>query len=270
MSLSVRRASLITDRDEMLALSGRNLGSGPDFEWCHLKNPAGPAWSWLLYDENRETTVGMVSVFPRCVYVDGKPVLCGQVGEFAVDSGYRSLGPALLLQRTTFRPVDSGELAFCYDCPPHDLGLATFVRLGMHPNCELFRYALLLRSDEFLERKLGRSRWTTPLVGTANRLLRMRIPRRDALGLAITTLDGMFGDEFSNLDQSVPSLGLVRPSRSAKFLNWRYKDQPVSGQIRVLVARRNGELWGFLVFVVRERALWIFSAVNSWIRARRF
>ena len=80
----------------------------------------------------------------------------GQVGGFAVDASYRSFGPAVLMQRTTFEPVDSGAVTFCYDSPPHDRGMSTFVRLGMRPNCEVTRYALALRSDEFLQKRLGK------------------------------------------------------------------------------------------------------------------
>src|SRR5271165_1912224 len=97
----------------------------------------------------------MASLFPRKMYVDGKPMVAGQVMHFVVDASHRSLGPAVLLQRATFDPVNSGALDFCYDCPPHDQGMSTFVRLGMRSNCEVIRYALLLRSDEYLAKRIG-------------------------------------------------------------------------------------------------------------------
>ncbi len=255
MSLAVRRVSPIGDREEMLALLNRNFEPGQEsrFEWRHTANPAGGSWTWFLYEGDSKVTVAMASVFPRHVYVDGKPLVCGQVGEFAVEATHRSLGPAVLLQRTTLEPVNAGALAFCYDCPPHDQGMSTFVRMGMQANCEVIRYALLFRSDEYFARKLGGGAWTTTVAGAANVLLGMRTRRfiRGSSGLEIHTFDGRFDEEFSRLDKLVPSRGAIRSSRSADLLNWRYRDNPGANS-RVLVARRAGELVGFLVLWIER------------------
>jgi hypothetical protein len=257
MNLAVRRISLIEDRQEMLELLNRNFEPGQEtrFEWRHIDNPVGQAWAWFLYDGS-EAAVGTVAVFPRRLYVDGKQVVCGQVGGFAVDSSHRSLGPAVLLQRTTFEPVDSGALPFCFDCPPHDRGMSTFVRLGMRPSCAVTRYAFVLRSDPYLEKKLGGRAWTKPVIAVANLYLGSRATRRRISGLEISNLDGAFGDEFSELDKRVSSTGAIRTSRSAELLNWRHIENPSSG-FRVLVARRAGELLGFLTFTTCEGRAYI-------------
>jgi len=64
-------------------------------------------------------------------------------------------------------------------------------------------------------------------------------------GVEISPFDGPFGDEFTQLDQSVPSAGVIRASRSAELLNWRYRKLPRCSYL-TLVARRAGELVGFL------------------------
>src|ERR1700751_933164 len=115
MSLAIRRVSLDDDREEMIDLLTRNFGpvQRERFAWCHSENPAGPCWSWFAYDPSastRNAPVALVTVFPRYMRVGSKRVRGGQVGEFAVDLTHRSLGPAVQLQRTTFTPVDSGDL----------------------------------------------------------------------------------------------------------------------------------------------------------------
>src|SRR5208337_3026068 len=119
MSLALRPAAAADDQEQMLDLLDRNLMDRLEgrFEWRHFANPAGPAWSWFLCEKSSGDAVGMASVFPCHMFVDGKKVVCGQVGEFVVDAKYRSLGPALMLQRATLGPVNSGEIAICYDCP---------------------------------------------------------------------------------------------------------------------------------------------------------
>lgn len=250
MNLAVRRASLTEDRGQILELLNRNFEKGQEkrFEWRHLNHPAGQAWCWLVYDRDSNTAVATASVFPRRMFVDGREVLVGQVGGFAVDASYRSLGPAVLMQRTTFEPVDSGAVVFCYDSPPHDRGMSTFVRLGMRPNCEVTRYALALRSDEFLQKRLGKA-WTKPVIATTNLLLGIRRTKRPPAGLEISQFHRAFGEEFSRIDRLVPSKGVVRASRSAEVLNWCYRQNPGS-EFRVLVARRAGELLGYLTSLV--------------------
>ena len=252
MTPALRQASLSEDREELISVLERHFPAfhmRPHFTWRHEGNPAGPGWSWVIYDRNTGAIGAMTSLFPRPMLVDGKRVLCGQVGEFAVDATYRSLGPAVMLQRATFRPVDDGELAFCYDCPPHDRGMSTFLRLGMQSNCELTRYALPLRSDQVLEKKLGNGAWTKPIVASANLLLKFKKRTHRETGIEIKKLNGQFDEEFSQLDQTVSSTGTIRSSRSAEFLNWRYR-QRRDVDIEVLVACRGGEVLAFLACII--------------------
>lgn len=264
MSLGIRRASLTEDRQQMLQLFQKYFGGdnyAQRFEWHWTLNPAGVGWTWLAYERCNNRVVGTTTLFPRLMYVDGKQVRAGQVMFFGVDAGHRSLGPAVMLQRATFEPVDAGELDFCYDCPPHDEGMSTFDRIGMRPNCEMMRYALLLRSDEYFEKKLGKGVWAKPLVATANLLLGMRRGRRRTPGLEISLFDESFGEEFSHLDRRVSSSGVIRAIRSAEVLNWRFREDPdptlrvkngKKDRYRTLVARRGGELVAFIVFLWEE------------------
>jgi hypothetical protein len=255
MNLTVRSASaeVREDRQQMLALLSRNLPQhrADHFQWRHFDNPAGEAWSAFLCDGPNGAAVAMASVFPRHMFVDGARVTWGQVAEFVVDAKYRSLGPAVMLQRATFRPVDLGFISVCFDCPPHDQGMSTFNRLGMQANTEVFRYALALRSDQFLAIKLGNGALAKPVVAAANLALKLKRSARGKStmhGVEISVLEGNFGEEFTKLDQSVSSLGIIRGSRSAEVLNWRHKQQP-GCKFYTLVARRFGELLGFLTAI---------------------
>jgi len=89
------------------------------------------------------------------MWINGSMQLCGQVGDFAINVTHRSLGPALLLQRTTFTPVDQEQLTLCYDCPPHERGLSTFRRLKMSANCQMHRYARASPGDRLIEKRLA-------------------------------------------------------------------------------------------------------------------
>jgi hypothetical protein len=173
-----------------------------------------------------------------------------------------------MLQRATFQPVDAGALAFCYDCPPHDQGMSTFVRLGMRPSCEVIRYALPLRSDEVLGRKLGKGAWTKSVIAGANLLLSMRRTSHHIPGLEICSVNGRFDDEFTYLDSTVSSDGVIRASRAAELLNWRYRMRP-DAKVDVLVARQGGELLSFLAFTVYEKTRGLKRALIGDLFGRR-
>src|SRR5208282_1392919 len=101
MDLTLRSASLSEDGQELAELLERN-GQGPAKEhayWRHESNPAGPGWSWVVCDRKSGTISAMVSVLPHHAHVNGRPVVCGVVGDFVVDAAIRSLGPAVTLQR---------------------------------------------------------------------------------------------------------------------------------------------------------------------------
>jgi hypothetical protein len=266
MSFTIRPACLDADREEMLDLMHRNFGFRPAhrFNWSHLDNPAGTSWTWLAYDSNGNGSthaVAMVSVFPRHMRVNGRAVLAGQVGGFAVDPTHRSLGPAVMVQRTTFQPVETGKLAFCYDCPPHDRGMSTFVRLGMKADCEVFRYAFPLRVDDNVQKKLGSGAWTKPIRFAGNVLLRMRRVSGGTEGIEIQRFENLFGDEFDHIDEITPSPNIIRTSRTARDLNYRYRlgqrenEAQGGGKVQVLVARRRGEIQAFAIYLIQTNAI---------------
>jgi len=254
MAVIVRPVDLDTEREALLAVLERNLAGLPHarrFTWIYCDNPEGPAWSWFVCDRASGQVRGVASVFRRAMWLGPRVSLCGQVGDFAIDADYRSLGPALMLQRATFEPVDLERLALCYDCPPHDRGMSTFRRLGMTASTTLVRHARLLRTDRQLAGRFGVVGRALAPVGNA--LLRVAARRRACpAGVEIARHEGRFDDEFSALDRRVGAPDVIRGRRSAADLNWRYRDDPLQDYL-ALTARRRGELIGFAVLAVGTR-----------------
>jgi hypothetical protein len=251
MAVIVRPVDLDREREELLAVLEQNLADLPHarrFKWIYCDNPEGPAWSWFVCDRASGRIHGVASVFRRAMWLGSRVSLCGQVGDFAIDADHRSLGPAVMLQRATFGPVDEGHLALCYDCPPHERGMSTFRRLGMKADASLVRHARLLRTDRRLVGRLGAVGRVLAPVGNA--LLRVAAGRRARpAGIVIARHDGRFDEEFSVLDRAVAAPDVIRGRRSAVDLNWRYRDDPLNDYV-VLTARRRAELIGFVVLSV--------------------
>src|SRR5438552_13434479 len=133
MDLAILPVNHETESQELVGFLMRvnpSLSHETRFDWLYRHPPGGNPRSWFLIDRKTGSAVGAASVFPRFLMVGHRLLRCGQVGDFAVDAAYRTLGPALMLQRATLEPVKNGELDVCYDCPPHALGMSTFLRLG--------------------------------------------------------------------------------------------------------------------------------------------
>lgn len=263
MTVIVRQVNLETEREQLLAILQHNLPDLPHrdrFPWLYLNNPAGPALSWFAYEVRTAQVIGTTSVFRRVLWIGETQYLCGQVGDFAVATSHRSLGPALMLQRATFEPVTQGVFAFCYDCPPHERGMSTFRRLGFEASCYIQRYARLLRVDRHVARRFGASKGMMALAYAGNGLLSLTARRKARVsGLDIMRHTASFGEEFSRLDQQVGGkVGVIRSRREAEDLQWRYKEDPVH-QYQVLTARRGGELVAFVVFSIVEHDAYIID-----------
>lgn len=255
MTVYVRPVHHESESQELLNQLQTNLPELPHerrFHWLYYANPDGPARSWFACNGATGQVVGITSVFPRSIWLGDRLKTCGQVGDFAISATHRSLGPAMLLQRATFVPVDQEEMAFCYDCPPHQAGMSTFRRLGMHPNCIVERYALPLRVDSHVRKRLGSASALPAAVGNlVLRAYRWSTPRARLKGLEISEHVGSFGMEFSQLDAAVKNATIIRGQRSSVLLNWRYREDPLQNY-SVLTARRRGDLLAFVVLCVNN------------------
>jgi hypothetical protein len=273
MTISVRPVHQESDNQEFLTILQANLPSLPHacrFKWLYCDNPDGPAWSWFALQGSPEQVIGVTSVFPRSMWIAGKLKMCGQVGDFAVSASHRSLGPAVLLQRATFDPVNKGELAFCYDCPPHQAGMSTFRRLGIQANCKIHRYALPVRVDSQLRKRLGAASVVPAAAGNLLlRLHRLSAPKTNAKDLEVSDHQGTFGEEFSQLDETVKGPNTIRGCRSAALLNWRYRDNPLQ-QYEILTARRKGELIAFAVLRITDEVVTIVDLFGTKLHEAAF
>lgn len=260
MTLSVRAVHHESEKQELLRQLQTNLPDLPHerrFHWLYCANPDGPARSWFVCAGAEGQVVGMTSLFPRSTWLGERLTICGQVGDFAISASHRSLGPAVLLQRATFAPVDQGEMSFCYDCPPHQAGMSTFRRLGMHRNCVIERYALPLRVTTRMRKRLGSASALPAAVGNlVLKAHRWSTSKARPKGLEISEHAGSFGTEFSELDTAVKNPNAIRGQRSSIHLNWRFREDPLQ-QYSVLTARRQGDLLAFVVLCVKQGTITI-------------
>ncbi len=147
------------------------------------------------------------------------------LGDFCFEERYRSLGPALQLQRVCLEAAGEAPFEFCYDFPSLSM-MAVYKRLGISQTGTLVRWVKPLRLEPKLE----------PIVHS-KKLARMLVALHP----------GACSAEFTALDQQLRECPGIFTARTAEYLNWRYLAHP-GESYEILAARREGELVGYAVF----------------------
>src|SRR5258708_16184568 len=142
MAIVVRPADLEKDRELLIDAFSRFLTPLSDdrrFDGLYLGIPHGRARAWLATDVSGRV-IGACAAFPRRFYFGDGTTAGGVLGDFCIAPDYRSLGPALQLQRACLDTIGSGEVAPGYDFPRSGL-LALYKRLGIQPRRPTVRRA---------------------------------------------------------------------------------------------------------------------------------
>ena len=243
MPIFVRQADLKADREQLVRFCQKNLPIHPDarrFDWLYLDNPFGKACTLMASDDKTGDMIGIASAFPRQFWMHGAQQRAWILGDFCIDERFRSLGPALTLQRKCMASLPAGEVWYDFPSP---VMLAVYQRLGVPLFSKQVRHVRPLNMD----RKLGRA--GSYLVQAASLLQSWPPPRplRRSRQIECAIHEGVFDREFTELDNDPNTQRFARGSRTAEYLNWRYKQNPLT-DYKVITARHEGKLLGYLVF----------------------
>jgi hypothetical protein len=250
VNVSIRPVDLNADRDLLIDALSRYLTPLSDarrFDWLYCHNPHGEAQAWMATDTDQDTIIGAAGAFPRRFYVNDDETYGWVLGDFCINATYRSLGPALQLQRACLTAVEAGKMPFCFDFPSTRM-MAVYKRLRIQQNASMLRLAKPLRIDHHVKQRVNSPIVARGVSVMGNLLLRLRDTRRTSAAAAtISCHEGPCGEEFSALAREVGSRYGVCVQRSAAYLNWRYLAHPLH-RYECLTARREGTLRAYAMF----------------------
>ena len=247
------------DRDRKLAVQmfARYLNPRYDearFDWVYRDNPHGRGRLWMASDATSGEVVGIAGAFPRRMSVFGRTQMAWLLGDFSVSDAYRSVGPALALQRACLAEVRAGTIPFCYDFPSTGM-MAVYRRLGVDPLGHLVRLSKVLRLDTRVRDLVAVRPIASGLSAIVNLVMAPgAFRRRRERDIEISLCPGPLGSEFTELNRRIADPRVVMVERSAEYLSWRYLANPVH-RYQVLAARRAGRLVGYTVFRHDDRTM---------------
>jgi hypothetical protein len=247
MAVRVRPASLKADREQLIeafALWLTPLSTGERFDWLYRRNPAGDALAWILCAE--QGVVGACAAFPRRVFVKGAMARGYVLGDFCIKPAYRTLGPAIELQRACLAEMNA-EGTVWFDFPSTSM-LAVYARLGIRPDESVTRFAKLLRADRKIAELVRSAGVARGLSAVANPWLALRDRgRSEAKSYTVDFHRGACGEEFTALAEAASAGYGICSWRSADYLNWRYLAHALQ-HYEILTARRGGHLLAYAIF----------------------
>src|SRR5690349_12414253 len=119
MKIIVQPVDLQRDRDVLITTLREYLTPTSNerrFDWLYRQNPHGDPKVWLARDSESGEVVGTSAAFRRQALFNGSAKKGWVLGDFCIAEKYRSLGPALQLQRATLAAIaELPESDFCYD-----------------------------------------------------------------------------------------------------------------------------------------------------------
>jgi len=266
MSFHIRRASLDDDQPELIELIRRNLTPLSDdgrFAWLYRDCPHGAAQAWLACDGANGAVVGLAGAFPRKMYFNGKEKMAFVLGDFCMDEKYRSLGPALRLQRACLERIEETPFEMCYDFPSRSM-MAIYKRLGIQQAATVVRWAKPLRAERKLQSFVRVKTVAQGLSAIANVALAHRGWKGGKSECELVPQEGLCGEEFDALDQQTRGCPGVSTARTAEYLNWRYLANPIVSH-EILTARQAGSLIGYAAFTCHgdDAAIVDLSAIED-------
>jgi hypothetical protein len=263
MAIIVRAADLDRDRSVIIPFLRENLTDDSDaarFDWLYLQNPNGPARVWIAVNDGNESVVGIAGAFPRTMFVNGASSRGYVLGDFCISPECRSLGPALALQRACLKAL-ADENAIWFDFPS-DRMVAIYRRLGIDTGARMARYVKLMRLDQKVRDRVPYAGLASGISAVGNLALRLQAWRpQPTADLSVEMHEADFGEEFSRLNRLAAELHPAYGTRSAEYLNWRYRRNPLRKYIAV-ACRRRGELVAYAIIAI-SRNEWCVSDLVS-------
>jgi hypothetical protein len=254
MQIAIFEADLEKDKQKIIKIFNENRGNTTDsirYDWLYLRNPAGIARVWLARDDNNNKHIGAVAALPRDVWVKGKMVKCHILSDFSMDQKYRSLGPAIKLNRLSITPALEKQVPFSYDFPSKTMA-AAHRWLKFEPMGKMIRFARPIQANSQIKKipVIRAELFSAILNNILKKIFELIPPYKldKAYSFAEQKIgESNFDSEFTQLDTFIGPKFTVCGVRNKEYLNWRYGQNPIRAFHLIKLLRKN-TLCGYAIF----------------------
>lgn len=255
MAFEISEEPLTAARAETIRLLEATRSHAIDetrFDWLYQQNPDGPAILWAVRKSETGELAGFTVALPRRMLVDGRQHTCWNGADFSMDPRFRTLGPAIKLRRAAKSAIDTGRVDFLYSHPNERMAVI-HGKVGHVQGGRMVRYSKILRTRSYIQERVG-----NPLVaGVAGTVLdsAMRLTDRQTRHRCQHVIEQsdspVFDECFDALfEDAAPANGIIGV-RDARYLNWRYAQNPLY-KTHAVLACENDRLRGYALYTVED------------------
>ena len=254
---AISEADARADRDALLALAQRNLPGMTAARWHKYADasPLGPPRVVVAREGEDAGVVGMASLIPLRLVVDGTVVDGAIAGDFAVDAAHRGFGPARGIQRAALAAVaGDGAIRFALGMP-NVAAEPLLLRLGYADLGRFTRFVKPLRSRAFLRRLIRHDAVATAAGRVLDVALALVSPeryRRLPANLRVGR-PSVFDARFERVWREAHVRHAVVPERSAELLNWKFELTAPEPRFAVLALVEGDDVVAYAVTETRDR-----------------
>ena len=177
----------------------------------------------------------------------------GTTGDFCIKKAYRSLGPALALQKHVLQNLNSGEVLLTF---PNNASEKVAIRAGFRPIGNVVAYAKPLKASYVLK-KLNQFSFLKNFSTIINILLFIKnfkiIRSREVF---VNDSGEKIDERFDKLWENSKSGFSLIGDRSSRYLLWRFFKNPYRSY-KILTVEKEKELLGYFVFYTEDHIAYI-------------
>ncbi len=249
MKYKINIADLERDQDSILALWLRNFSTIDKirYQWLYLRNQAGQPVCFLLKSPEQEV-IGLNGLIHRKIKIQNNKSVAGHAIDLLVDKKYRTVGPALQLQRSLIQQIRKQNipLIFGFPLPAAQLILR---RVGYQDLGIRERWVKPLYSYHILKKEIFSQYLTkiiTNMIDVGIRIKSKEIFYRRPKGIQINE-NLVFDKRFDILWNEASNQFNVIGERTSEYLQWRFKQAPNKYKLFSL-ENKNCKLIAYIIY----------------------
>jgi ribosomal protein S18 acetylase RimI-like enzyme len=233
---TITAANADLDSERILGLWKRGLTHAgmPEakFDWYYRKNPDGQPQVFFLHVAGEPAPVGVAAIATRHMHIGTKLLATGELIDFVALPEYRTLFPALFLQKEIRRiALETNRTHTLLYGLPNPKSLAVVKRIGYQLVGQMVRRVRMLRSAGYLSRHMPM--WISRIIGSIIDRIRL-----GALALQnithpkfqrqwIDRPDARFDALWQKVKTHDGTQRVLIGVRDSAFLTWRFAECPL-------------------------------------------
>ncbi|MCH7560452.1 MAG: GNAT family N-acetyltransferase [Thaumarchaeota archaeon] len=203
------------------------------FDWQYRDGPHGPAKILLAKDDD-ENIIGVESILPMKLIIDGKDVVSSLSCNSIVDPNFRNQGIFSKLVSNILELVKANEISSIYGIP-NTKSCKIFLKSGFTQICELPLLVKPLKLSNYFPSPVKQ------IIKPFEIFWKIKKGVTD-----IQLFKGEINSDFEKIVDDLAKRISVLQKRDSKYLEWRYNNHP-SRKYEIHILKEKTELKGYII-----------------------